>query len=425
MGFLVALICVQLAIIGYFFEKKIYNFMTIFNGMWACVTFLAALQLFDMYDFSYKPYVIVLIGNIAFAIGYLVSGYISRNRNGNISKNKVIKFNYKVIWILLLICSVFYLWLSLKVFNLMNNGMSYNMIRSMYQGYTTTSLLDKSWEVAINYWIGVPFMYVLVAILIVAVVEKKASYKFTIISLITIAAYIYGTAGRVIIVYFAIEALFILMVYNIKIDPKVKRLIWKIVIVGAIAMIILTGMRQSKHALETGWNTIKSIYAYICIDMPLLDYWATNAEQRYYYTYGLATLKGVLELAFIFLNKLSFSTPEILNQVFEYTASFEEFIYIFPEQRFNAFISIFYTFYLDFRYLGVFFGMSIYGIVSNRIFNKIKIKNNVRSILIMLLFVQGLLKSIIRFEFISVPYILAFIYVYLVTKNEPLTDSDE
>lgn len=418
MGFLVSLICVQLAFIGYLFEKKIYNFMTIFNGIWACVTFLATLRLFGMYDFSDRPYIIILIGNIAFALGYLGFGFIYKNKKEK--KNKRIVFNYKIIWILLIICGVFYSWLSFKVFNLMNNGMSYNMIRSMYQGYASTSLLDKGWEVAINYWIGVPFMYVLVPILIVSVVEKTSSRKFLIISLITIAAYIYGTAGRVIIVYFAIESLFILMVYNIKIDRKVRRFIWKIIIVGIIAMIVLTGMRQSKHSLETGWNTVKSIYAYICIDVPLLDYWTNKADQTYYYTYGLATLKGILELAFVFINKLSFSTPNFINNLFDYIASFEEFIYIFPNQKFNAFISIFYTFYLDFRYIGVSLGMFAYGGLSNRIFNKIKIKNNVRNILIMLIFVQGLLKSIIRFEFISVPYILAFIFVYIVTKNESI-----
>lgn len=89
----------------------------------------------------------------------------------------------------------------------------------------------------------------------------------------------------------------------------------------------------------------------------------------------------------------------------------------------NAYVSLFWFFYLDGRILGVIVGMFLYGFFSNKIFQGYNQSKSQYNLCLLLLWIQGLLFSGVRFQFAVMPYALAFIYIGLLfyDKKKELT----
>ena len=91
----------------------------------------------------------------------------------------------------------------------------------------------------------------------------------------------------------------------------------------------------------------------------------------------------------------------------------DNYISIGWQARANAFATMFYFFYLDFRYLGVFAESLIFGFVSGFIELRTYINENMKTIAFYLLLSQAVFKSFIRWEFTVGSYVMSFLYLYL------------
>ena len=105
----------------------------------------------------------------------------------------------------------------------------------------------------------------------------------------------------------------------------------------------------------------------------------------------------------------------VTNKVYDLASLYnyeyvEQFLKIFPNQRYNAFVSMFFAFYLDFRYFGVFIGSFMFGLLISYSYKFAK-KGNLLSMSYFLLMMQALVKSFVRWEFVVGPYCFAFIII--------------
>lgn len=81
---------------------------------------------------------------------------------------------------------------------------------------------------------------------------------------------------------------------------------------------------------------------------------------------------------------------------------------------YNAYVTPFYYFYLDFGYLGVILFSFIYGFVCIYILNKINRKCTPLLMAIYMFVLFGLFTSMIRFQFVFFVNVIGIIYIWLV-----------
>jgi len=62
MALVVGLCLCLLGLLGAYINKKWYNSMTLFCGLWSFICVLSSFRLYGMYTFSNRPYIIILIG---------------------------------------------------------------------------------------------------------------------------------------------------------------------------------------------------------------------------------------------------------------------------------------------------------------------------------------------------------------------------
>ena len=88
----------------------------------------------------------------------------------------------------------------------------------------------------------------------------------------------------------------------------------------------------------------------------------------------------------------------------------------------NAYVSQFYYLFYDGGYIGTFIIMLIYGMACERSYKR---THSFKGMLIYAMLVQGLLFSMIRFQFTISHYCISFILARFMFKVNPLGGNDE
>ena len=136
-------------------------------------------------------------------------------------------------------------------------------------------------------------------------------------------------------------------------------------------------------------------------------------KDPYYYTYGLVSISGFLKPFFTILENIGFIYPNFLINI-QHVFEVEKTIKIGLETQMNAYVSLFYYFFYEGGYIGIFLGMFIYGVLGWIFFRK---SHNFRGVVYYSLFAQGLLFSMIRLQFTISHYCLAFLMIAFLMKK--------
>ena len=317
-------------------------------------------------------------GVVGFGFGYIFFFLIKRSKYNkekcNKEKNKVMEnkifrdnlMNNSVFKIINCMVFVFYFIVSIRVCYFLLNGTSYAIIRSMYQGYYGyASVFPNSAMKTIDTYFAHPFLYVLVPIILISFFEKKLKKRWLIISIGNIIMYLLCSASRFLLLYFIIELAFCICYYYRNLLKKYRKKIFKVLIALCMIIFLMTYIR-SKTVSGGNYTIMQNLYAYFTVEFPLMDYWLDYIPHGFY-GFGTAFLHGtfgVLSPVIRFLN-IPMEKYNMLTKIIVPTE--ENFIGVFPWKKYNAFISIFYFFFLDFGYIGVLLEMFIFGCICSNI----------------------------------------------------------
>ena len=417
MGTIISMVLLMACILSYLLEKKICNLVTFFLGLWTLVTFLSSLSLFGMLEISDKAYVIVLLGCLSFIVGY----YSTRNKKivfGKNVKKGNYRFNYKAVFAFQILCTFFLVIMVSRTITYIFSDNGLNALRNMYQGYSDNSIFINSNEEIFNNVVLAPFMFITVCVLAIMFFEKSvSSHKVVFVMGITdIVLYVMMNAGRVLLAFLALSFFMLFSVYSIKIkiDKKTKK---KLVVLCALLVAVVYAITASRKSSIAEWDSIHQIYSYGAITPSLLDYWVDYIDQRGIMTFGMGFFNGFFSVLKIVYGRFGISIPikEVTEEIIRQT---ELFVPVFINKNYNAFVSAFFFFYMDFRYLGVITGGLFLGIVSSQSYYSIKRNRNCWNLMVYLLVFYCLFKTITRWEFISPVYVLALLYTRVFVKKE-------
>ena len=404
------------------------NLLTIFCVLWGTIIIFSKLQLYGMKEVSDKAYIIVYIGCIMFCLGYLTHMWWKKKgfrlvilrKYAKTFTGKLYTFNYKIILICELVILVFELMIAMRVIGILNSGSSYAVIHDMVGGYAETTLLNGAFENYIDSWMVMPCTFALIPICVLSFFEKcKYRRLIQIIGILDLILYILVHGGRIVLLYVLVYIAILYSIYDIKIPAKLKRKLKLTILVVIGIVIILTFIRKGLSLRDqNAWDSVfSSIYQYFSVSMPLLDHWIKIADQQDILSCGMAVLHGPLQFITTFTEKIGlyFESFNRVSQFIDLTES--TFVSgLYTHGVFNAFVSMFYFFYLDLRWFGVIFFSYLYGLFSH-FCEYLGRKENLYRTSLYLLIAQGVLKSFGRWEFYLVSYCLAFIYLRMFFKR--------
>ncbi|KEZ91202.1 O-antigen polymerase [Lacrimispora celerecrescens] len=424
MGYLVILILFMVGVCFWALQKSWTNFMTIYAFFWALIVFLANLQLFDMMDYSYRPYEMILLGFLGASSGYLF-GYKYRIKTKNWSMNipsgkDECVYNQKAIIVICIICIVFYSFEILKVIQLLRSGTTYYFVRRMYQGYAETNFFSSALERYFSSYVAVPCAYILSSYITISFFKKEKNIKVLSMAILGLGLYLTVSASRFILFQLALGALYLFFFLKKKVPKRIKKWIKRIVIALVLGVIALTLLRENKvNGKTSDWTMLQSIYSYFSVSIPLMDHWIAYADAVHYQAYGLVFLRVPLSIVtLLFLHPLGISF-ELLNDAISMINVVEEFVQVFPGHTYNAFASMFYYFYLDFKELGVIMGCFLWGVICAKTYKNARNIQSDRNLVFLLLVVQMMFKTMVRWELTLPSFFIAFVITFFIfDKNK-------
>lgn len=412
-------------------EKNVYNPMTIFLALWSVVCFLAGLKLFGMYDYSYHAPLVVLIGVVSVYLGYIFGSKYKiklphQIKHIGIDETREYVVREKLCIVLLFITISVYLIMGISVLALLAAGYDASTIREMYRdsgetaisGMATSLIYGSDFVKKLDSYLAKPTICATIPILSIELTSKGKITKLSALSIVALALSLLVNFGRLnafVAVACVVVAFFI---QGKKLSKKTKRRVKCIATLLLAAMIVFFLLMSNARSTTNSSGAVPNSYAYFSIPIPLLDYWMEQVDSMGAYSLGFSYISGFVANIMNVLARFNIVIPPYKwGSRFNYNLV-DHFIGIFPSRRYNAYVSMFFALYLDFREIGVFFGSFIYGCVISRIYNKAK-KSKIYLAFYLLLF-QGLLWSFIRWQFVIVSYCFAFIFLRILFKRKGL-----
>lgn len=423
MAYFVMLFLVFIGVLVARTQKSYLNFVTVFCFFWTMIVFLANLKLFDMIDYSYKPWVLIIFGTFGMFIGYMIR-YYGKIPHINLKKvkkghNIAESYNDKVIMIIAIVCILFYALELIKVFQLLRTGTSYYFIRRMYQGYEETAFFTSSIERYFSSYIAVPCAYVLSSYIIIMLFRKKKN-KIFILSFVAVGLYLVVSASRYILIQLLIGSIYLFAFLKKKLSTGAKKWIKRVALLLIFGVIALTLFRENRTSSGNryDWTLLQSVYSYFSVSIPLMDYWVTQIDKLGYQAYGLVFCRPILSMfSLICLHPFGIEFDK-LNDAIEMINLVEGFVQVFPRHQYNAFASMFYYLYLDFRWVGVFFGSAFWGWICANVFKNARNNPSDRNLAFVLIIMQAMFKTMVRWEFSAPSFFVASILTFfLFGKN--------
>jgi len=406
--------------------------MTIFGGLWAFICILSSFRLYGMYPFSNRPYIIIFIGSIGFCFGYLACSIKRRKIIIRFShKEDYGQCEYFIDEKFLLICSVIttilYAIVVVRVLAIIASGLSAALIRGLYfEGSDLiygSSILQK-----IDTFIIRPMMFAFIPVNVIYFLQKKRLNIINILFLINVIFYSIITFGRMIIAHIIINLIICTFIMGVSLGEDTKKKLMHIFkiyilpfcIVLFIAIYKISNMRQSEKSNPILFG--EQFYSYLTVVMPLMDNCLDYIDSNEISTNGVMFVRGILSFIMAFVHRLGIRFP-LLDQATSIISYTEEFVPVFPGRVYNAFVSMFFAFYVDFREIGVFIGSAFYGWIMNTSFKSTNSKN-IKTLAIYLLLMQSLIKSFIRWDFVRLDYCLAFIWLLIWIRKKYISSKE-
>jgi len=384
------------------------------------------LSLYGLRPFSETVYPIIFVGCFCYFIGTLLPVIkVKSNRIANTDdykkslatkEIKELVFNKKLYLLLQIVSFICVLFVFYQALLAMLSGYSFSVVRNMFKsigdesGFINSIFLHIVWVLFV-----VPTVYLSIPIVMYSFFAKSRGNKALMtLSIINIVMYIISSGGRILIICCVVYLLFLAKRFNFQVTGRIKFLVLSLFVILTYSFLYITMDRSNERSV------FEYVYHYTAIPIPLFSHWKAYVDNQEIITYGSAFWYGFVG----FINRVTrfAGTTEIAKTTQDAIAMTEfNYIRLFPTRSYNAFVTCFYYFYLDFRYFGVVIGGLFYGFISQIVYLKAIASKDSRNFIVLLLFIQSIIFSIARWQFGEMKYFLSFAYLLIIlftAKND-------
>ena len=413
MSIVAVILASSLAVLSYKIEKRLYNPVTLFCGIWALVILFAALHLYGMKEVSDYAYSIMTLGIVCFSLGSYMAlsirkrfkiGWTRKRQPVNASENYSI--NYPVVYLVGSIVLIYLVVESVVAFFAYRSGVQMNELRSSMMGYSTT-----------GYASGMALLRQGPLALIYSFVFLPGFYSLLLVTSVDV---IIGQKNRLLIVMSIVAVV-------LKNYAEAKKWIKRTVVIIIVGFLVVSNIRFS----ESEKTMAQQLYMYFTCTVPLFDYWLAFEKSTGIHTYGAVSLLGLLRFPCNILKMVGITFPTVmLNNANEIAVNWDSFVNIGPKLNYNSYVTLFLYFYKDAGILGVIIGSLLFGFVCGRTYKNLKQevakgKTPLRLTYVYVLLGCFIIQSYIRFFFSRTDYAMILYYALIFfKKNKVLSSSD-
>ena len=403
-------------------EKSFLNPIVIFSSIWIVSLILSSLGLYDMIEVTDKAKGIITVGICSFVFGAsLVYMYSIKKKNFEEKNNISEKINYTLINIILAFGIILVLPVATKVMFLLFRGTSFSLIRSMYYSYgNVTPLIPNDTIFTLVDWGASVIFLTSIPIIVTGALNKKINKKSIILMIVYTLLYVVATAGRMQLIIAGIEIVFSYIFNKEKIEKKIQKCVEFVVIAIGIIILILSLARTSKKN-----GTVNQGYAYFSLPAPYFSKMIDYVDKEEVKTNGIATLYG----PYVFAQKVvkvctgyKFKSAEYYFEIINKPQNYWIKVFKKSPDNYNAYSTMFYNFYLDFRIYGVCIFSALYGIFMEYLYLKAQ-KKCIYNQALYLIAVISLLMCFIKWQFATPTIIIALLAVRFLIIKEPVVES--
>lgn len=401
-------------------EKNITNPVVLFCSVWLFSLVMASLRLYGMIDFSTKSILIVFLGILFFVLGAFLCVLICKKLKNKFEEKKVDneKINNVLLIIILTVGLIMSIILSIKVITLLKNGTPYYSIRKMYYSYgEAQSLINNEKIFTLFDWIMSVVITVSTPTVIIGIMKKRISKIAIIEYCMVIIAYVFSTSGRLPIFIIVLETVLYAFLNKDNIELKLKKIIYCVIgALGAI-IILMTAIRTS----SSQGKKINTFYTYFSLPLPYLSRMIDYVDENEIQTYGAATTYGpylLIQKGIKVCTGYKLKNAETLANVITKPQTYWVRIFTNTNDYYNAYATLFYYFYLDFRYIGVILFSFIYGAIAELVYLYYKKTKSMKTTIIYLMISFGVIQSFITWQFTSPAIIISLILSNILIRRK-------
>lgn len=394
--------------------QREYKLLALYNLTWFSVVLLCGLHLMSQVIYSDRVYIYVLIGGVAFNLGYLCFVKVRFCLNGRcINENKELILNVKLLCLLLCFCILFYLIQAYKVLLLMRGGIPLSTIRYSY--FTQGKIMNPI-ETIISSWITTPIVYYLIIPIniwnVINNTNARAQKFILSMSIANVVLYLFVTQAKQNLVYYIFS--FSLAIFQFDIPRDYKRKIYKIVIIVIIGIFLLNWTRKGEFSGDF-------IYTYVGTSMNLLDHWTKYVDAIGQRSYGVAFLYGLINIPMSFIKLIN---PNVfpffyeIKDLINYMTSTGIEVFQGSGPINNVYVTNLLFFYLDGGKIGIAICDFLFGICAGIASRKyVDSSNNLYTKIAYNILGVGVLYTFISWPLYNTSFLLSFIILKILMQK--------
>lgn len=393
---LIPVILLSLALIISLLNRGIFNPISITLVVLSLSSGLASLQLFDLYDFDPIALRIVALGGVSVFAGALLArvagaGGARRFEVIDDQDNLICYGRLSAALAASIVIILVARWPQLQI---LVAGGTLADVRNAYLGYganiAAVDLVDRL-------FVG-PVLTVALPVFLWALLRRRTDLRFATLFIAAVALNQVTSGGRFIFLYAGVMVLALLA----QSGSLHLRTIRARVVLALLCVVV------GVFTLARGNALLFEAYTYFAIPLPLLAHWAANIEAAGIQTHGAGFLYGGLTLVFRLSEILNFPLGSDISAAIAFPQDY--WVELLPGRHFNAFVTMFYYFFLDFRWAGVFVGGFAWGILGQRSFRRMW-DSGLRATLFGLLMLQVAVMTFVRWEFTNGSLVIALVMI--------------
>lgn len=402
----------------YIIKKNLTHPVIYFYGMFCLPLLFSILDLYhSRIEISSTTVWVLLLGMLGFAVGTLPNVRFKLGSRKASHRGDELVYRKKIVYALVGISFLFNLFMAITTINFLRKGYAYSSIRDLFYGYSgvNENFFKNTFLATFNSWISTPCSYLVASLTVIEMFEKKLSIKERIFMILDIAFYIFASGGRLIVLTILVQTFFMIQYYKISISKKTKKKIIKIGVVLIVALIVITMYRTKTTDQVT--TKVNTVYAYFNIPLPLLSEWIERTKTSGIYGCGAAFLNGFMEAISYVLTKVGIGLKSYQSVVEQISLPQTKWLQVYDGYWYNAFCTLFYYFYVDFRLPGVFIESLLFGLFTKRYYRKVCIFKDKYYLPAYLTILQVITMVFIRWQFGTLSHVITMVLALICVKR--------
>ena len=396
--------------------------LNIFIPFFTVCTFLGSLALYGKNQGSTMAYMLIFLSLLTYFISFEILSriHISRStRHMGWENFEYTSINKKLIYIL----AIFSLFVNtskfIKTLPLLLSGLSLGEVRGEYltgNASAMSSFIDAGISSG-------ALLALMIVVSIELIFEQKKDIVFFFLVFVNVLISTFSTGGRLLIYDFAVILLFSFLCYRsffagdtiintiaeMRNNKKTRKTVVFMIAVGVLALITITIERQGQTE-----SFMEALYADFSCFVPLMSKTIEMVHDSGDLTFGISSFDGVIIIINIILSLLRLPQITGVNTINKYDAVF---LNIGGGNYANAYVSYVFYFYLDGRIIGVVLGNILFGIMSARIYRRLKKEPGKRSVAMFLFLIYLIFRTMIRWSFNQASVVIAFVLLLVIYKR--------